>query len=560
MKKLYHVIFLFTISTSSLFAQWAEETLATLTLEQKVGQLFMIPAVSDDVSKKSIERYMPGKSGITEEYYQHLIRDKYIGGLIFFKGNPVKQIEIVNKAQSWGVLPLLVGQDCEWGLDMRLEGVINFPKHMTLGAIQDDDVIYRVGKMIGQQCRMIGVHVNFAPVVDVNYPHNPIIGVRSFGENKELVAHKSLVFSQGLQDGGVFACAKHFPGHGKTNVDSHLDLPVLELPVQEMTDELYPFKVLIDGGVDAVMMAHISVPLLDSSYIPSSLSRPMVTDVLRTQLGFDGLVFTDAMVMKALSSFFKPAQASVQAVIAGNDVLLYPMDIEGSMQAIADAVKSGLISEKELDQHVLRILRAKERLGLHQQRMTDAVDIQKRLHSGQASELKKLAFQKAITVVRNESSFIPFKNLEPSKVGIVDFDAPKKYSDATVQLGLNATEQEMSDALQAIKDASTVVVRIFKASIHQGFFGKVSDLAPSISSFLGALEQQDKNVVIVLCTSPYALAHLPSGIPTVVAYEPDDDALAAAMDVAWGRMQAEGVLPISLPTTPTPTKPIFCIS
>jgi beta-glucosidase-like glycosyl hydrolase len=367
---------------------WAEQTLQKLTIEEKVGQLFMVGFVcepDDDPSKN----FMMGHY-FDQKEIENLIKNFHIGGLIFFQGSAKKQAEITNKFQMLSKYPLLVGQDCEWGLGMRLSDAISFPKNIELGKIPDESLLYKLGKEIGEQCRAIGVHVNFAPVVDINSnPDNPIIGDRSFGSCKKNVARKGKIFASGLQDGGVIACAKHFPGHGDTSVDSHLDLPVILHSVERLEkEELYPFKILIDSGVGAVMTAHLSIPALDPSGLPATVSRLIVTDLLRKKLGFDGLIFTDAMSMKGITA--APPAAALMALNAGNDILLCPLEVKNSIKYLVKNVKDGKINQNELDAHVLKILQAKEKLGLHKNRLIETDGIYEKLHSKNAEDLKEL--------------------------------------------------------------------------------------------------------------------------------------------------------------------------
>jgi len=522
---------------------WADETLAKLTLEEKVGQLFMVSiAATPPPNAAMLYSFNPNID--RESYCQHLIRDCHIGGLIMFSGDPGKQVALINRAQNAAHIPLLIGQDCEWGLSMRLKDTIQFPKNMTLGAIQDESLIYQVGQEIGQQCKAVGVHINFAPVVDINTnPANPIIGTRSFGHYKEAVARKGLLFAKGLQSAGVLACAKHFPGHGDTSVDSHLDLPVINHSRERlMAEEIYPFKVLIDGGVDAIMPAHIAIEALGSPNMSAILSRSVITDLLRKQLGFEGLIITDGMNMKGIAKFFLPHESSLRAVQAGNDIILCPLDVEGSIAHIIEAVKNGSMNSKELDAHVLRILKTKEKLGLNKNREFETKNIATITHNEKAYSLKKLLYTKAITVINNTSGTLPL-SINNEDVAIVDIGQQSEGS--SLYLPLDADKTSVTTMLDAIDHSHTIVARIFQLAQNQGKFGKVTTLASAVELFLKTALERGKEVVQILCTTPYCLYLLPR-TPTIVAYENDPDALAAAMDVLWGRAQAEGHLPIPL--------------
>ncbi|MBU1008075.1 hypothetical protein KKA53_03285 [Candidatus Dependentiae bacterium] len=374
-------------------ADWAEQAFERLTLEEKVGQLFMIGAVSEP--GVALEKNALWGHYFDQEEIENLIKNYCIGGLVFFQGIAEKQANLTNWFQGMSKLPLLICQDCEWGLGMRLRDGLCFPKNLALGTVSDESLIYDLGKEIGRQCQAIGVHVNFAPVVDINSnPKNPIIGERSFGACKEDVARKGALFAGGLRDAGVIACAKHFPGHGDTDVDSHLDLPVITHSIDRLEqEELYPFRALIDSGVGSIMTAHMSVPALDSSGRPASISRSIVTDLLRNELGFKGLIFSDAMSMGGISKLFKPEEAAFKAICAGNDILLCPLEVESSINYIVRAVKSGRIDGEELNAHVLKILKTKEKLGLHKNCLVKTGAIYEQLHSQYAKDLQKRLYE-----------------------------------------------------------------------------------------------------------------------------------------------------------------------
>jgi beta-glucosidase-like glycosyl hydrolase len=415
---------------------------------------------------------------------------------------------------------------------MRLNDTINFPKNMTLGAIADESLIYEVGKEIGKQCRAIGVHVNFAPVVDINSnPENPIIGIRSFGEFKEEVARRGKIFAKGLQDAGCIACAKHFPGHGDTCVDSHLDLPVVEHTINRLEqEELYPFKILIDSGVGGIMSAHLAVPAIDDSCLPASVSRLIVTDLLKKKLGFEGLVFTDGMNMGGITKMFRPEEAALRAIHAGNDILLCPLDVENSIDYLVQAVKNGLLDEKEIDEHVLKILKVKEQLALHESRLIPIDGIDSILHSEHAINLKKRLYQNAITVIHNDDRVLPLECVSRSNVGIVDIGCNLGYDDVSnLSLPLDAGEIWFNKALGELADFDTIVLRLFKVSKKQGVYGRVPEIDSVVKRLFCELDRLDKKIVIILCMSPYALRFLPN-VPTIVAYENDPDAVEAAIE------------------------------
>ncbi|MEX2350072.1 MAG: glycoside hydrolase family 3 N-terminal domain-containing protein, partial [Flavobacteriaceae bacterium] len=335
--------------------KWVDSIYDGMTLEEKVCQLFMVDLFSSD-SKSKIERI------------KRLISEQHIGGIIFSKGGPGRQAKITNDFQKTAKVPLMIAMDAEWGLAMRLDSTYAFPWNMTLGAIEDLSLIKKVGKRIGEHNKRLGVHMNFAPVVDINTnPNNPIIGNRSFGEDMQNVTQKAAAFMEGMQSAGVLANGKHFPGHGDTDSDSHKTLPTVSFSEKRIDSvELYPYNQLFNKGLASVMIAHLNVPSLEPRQnLPTSLSKPVVTDLLKEKLGFNGLIFTDALNMKGVSNYTTPGQVDLAAFHAGNDVLLISEDVPKAHALIVGAYKSGDISEERLSHSVKKILYAKYKVGLH---------------------------------------------------------------------------------------------------------------------------------------------------------------------------------------------------
>src|SRR5690606_24242004 len=289
---------------------------------------------------------------------ENQIKKYNVGGLVFFQGGPVRQANLTNHYQSLAKTPLLVTIDGEWGLGMRLDSVTKFPYQLTLGAISDPSIVYEMGVAVGQQSRRLGIHVNFAPVVDINNnPNNPVIGYRSFGQDKERVAQLGIAYTKGMQDAGIMACAKHFPGHGDVDVDSHYDLPVINKSLAQLdTAELYPFKKLFEAGVGSVMIAHLYIPAIDNTANrATSISKNNVTGLLKDDLHFEGLTFTDALEMKGVTKFFPGGEIAVQSLIAGNDILCLPEDVGGSLAAIKSAIKKKKLSWKDIDARLRKV-------------------------------------------------------------------------------------------------------------------------------------------------------------------------------------------------------------
>jgi len=394
---------LFTLSFAQTRTQlsrdaWVDSVFESLSKEEKIAQLMVIRAHSNlglDHVQKVVDQ----------------VQKYNVGALCFFQGGPVRQANLTNLYQSLAKTPLMVTIDGEWGLGMRLDSVIKYPYQLTLGALTDDKLVYEMGVAVGEQMKRIGVHVNYAPVVDVNNnPNNPVIGYRSFGEDKYKVARFGVAYMKGMQDAGIMACAKHFPGHGDTEVDSHYDLPVISKSLPSLDSlELYPFKQLFKAGVGSVMIAHLAIPAIDNTANhPTSLSKNNVDDLLRDELDYDGLTFTDALEMKGVTKFFPAGEAAVQAIIAGNDMLCLPDDVPAAINAIETAVKKKRIKQKDIDEKVLRVLRAKYDLGLANLQPIETANLLEDLNARTESIMRQVA-RNAVTVLRNDASFQPEK-------------------------------------------------------------------------------------------------------------------------------------------------------
>ena len=371
---------------------WVDSIYNQMTLEEKIGQLFMVQVFSDkDTAHKN-------------EILQ-LIKEQHIGGVIFSKGGPVRQAKLNNELQKASKIPLLVGMDAEWGLSMRLDSTYAFPWNMTLGAIKDEALIEQTGKHIGEHCKRLGVHFNFAPVVDINTnPNNPIIGNRSFGEDRDRITRQSLAFMKGMQGAGVLANAKHFPGHGDTDSDSHKTLPTVGFSAQRIDSvELYPYRELIKNGLSSVMVAHLNVPALESrAGYPSSISKNIVTNILKDSLGFEGLIFTDALNMKGASNFSAPGDIDLAAFLAGNDVLLISENVKLAVAKISKALSDGIFEETRLEHSVKKVLMAKYKLGLHNYQPVQIDNLIKDLNRLEDELLYEKLTESAITVKKNQ--------------------------------------------------------------------------------------------------------------------------------------------------------------
>ena len=371
MKKILLLLIILTSTQFHLDAQtkaekkWIKHQFKSLSLDEKIAQLMVLRAHSNWDAKKV-------------DSLADLIKQYNIGGLCFFQGGPIRQAIQTNNYQKIAKTPLLITIDAEWGIGMRLDSVEMFPRQLSLGAMPNSQLVYQMGAAIAEQCKRLGIQVNYAPVVDINNnPANPVINDRSFGQNKKTVIEYGIAYMKGMQDNGIMAAAKHFPGHGDVSVDSHNDIPVVAKSREALDSmELAPFKALIDAGIESVMVAHLSVPAIDNAEKrPTSLSAKAVNGVLKTDLGFKGISVTDALDMKAISNYYPEGEANVQAILAGHDMLCLPGDIGQSIKRVKEAITEGRISQNDIDARVKKILAAKYKYGLSQLKSIDTLNI-----------------------------------------------------------------------------------------------------------------------------------------------------------------------------------------
>ncbi len=522
---------------------WANFSLSKMSLDEKIGQLFTIRAHSNK-----------GQDHINQ--IQSYIKKYQVGGLCFFQGTPQKQVELTNKYQALSKTPLMISMDAEWGLGMRhKEHVVSFPRQLTLGAISDNTLIYEMGKMIADQLSDVGAHINFAPVVDVNNnPSNPVIHNRSFGEDMFNVATKSYAYMKGMQDSKIIACAKHFPGHGDTDVDSHKDLPVL-LHDRERLDslELMPFRVMSQLGIKSMMSAHLSVPSIDSSpNRPTSLSKIAIEDILRGELNFDGLVFTDALEMQGVAKHFNPGQMEVEALKAGNDVLLLPIDLDKAVTSIKEAIKSGELNESDIDEKVLRILKAKHFLGLtKKQYISSGSGLKKKLNSNKIKAFKTKLYEKAVTLVVDKNNAVPIADIPANAFACLSIGVKSKsaFQESLQKFGItnsanvksNFTAARQAEIVQKFQKAETIIIGIHDMSIY-----KSKDFGISKQTFdLIYKLKTTKKVILCVFGSPYALQYF-SDVPSILmAYEDDELMQDVAAQAIMGVTRIEGTLPVT---------------
>ncbi|MEL6390250.1 MAG: glycoside hydrolase family 3 N-terminal domain-containing protein [Bacteroidota bacterium] len=525
-------------------SEWVDSIMNEMTTAEKIGQIFMIRAFSkeDPSHIKDVKRQ---------------IKDYQVGGICFFQGSPLKQAALTQEYQEMSDVPMMIGIDGEWGLGMRFpKDAISFPKQLTIGAINDHQLIYRMGKEIGRQCQLSGVNVNFAPAVDVNNnPLNPVINIRSFGEDPFNVAAKAYAYMKGLEDSDVMACAKHFPGHGDTDVDSHHDLPIIPHDRARLDSiELFPFQMMIRQGIPAVMTAHLSVPTLDSrENRPTTLSSYVVEDLLRDDMGFEGLAFTDAMEMKGVTKYYNPGEADVEAFLAGNDVILLPENMDAAMRAMKEAVASGIISTERLDRSVRRVLEAKYDMNLDEViTRASQENLMTEVNSKEAAVIKAKIYERALTLVDNSEGTLPLTSLLGREYGSISLGST----------GINTFQQRLDDYIDvshyhqsknntnpttydehvtSLKDKDLVFVTIQDMSRYGSKNYGVDQLQ---INFIKQLASETK-VILSIFGSPYAAKYFEDIATVLIAYEEDEMAQDAAAQAIMGAIDITGKLPVT---------------
>jgi len=523
---------------------WVDSVYNSLSVEQRIAQLCIIRAWS-------------WKDSIYNDSLIQIIRKYNPGGVCFFKGSPVRQAMLTNQLQQHAQTPLLVAIDAEWGLGMRLDSAFSFPRQMALGAISDDSLIYKMGLLIGKNCRRMGIHINFAPVADVNNnPLNPVINFRSFGENRELVTRKSILYMKGMQAAGIMTTAKHFPGHGDTETDSHLTLPVINHDRKRLDSvELYPFKALIKEGVMGMMIAHLYVPCLDTAInTPTTLSEKVITGLLKQELGFRGFVVTDALDMQGVTKFYKPGEIEMKALQAGNDILLLPLGMEMAIRGIKTAIDSGLVSMDTLEARCRRILALKFHLGLREKPIIALENLVDDLNQPEAEALRQEMVNESITVLKNELKMIPLTGLDRRKIAVLSMgDSLPNLFQHTLNryvhmkmfnVPSNFAKLYADSIIKQVNDFDIVII---------GMHGIKSNAADTFGITLDMIRLIDtvtrvNRTIITLFGTPYALPWIPNLNKTeaiVVAYQDNPSTELAAAGVIFGGIAAQGKLPVT---------------
>ncbi len=521
--------------------EWVNAMYDSMTEDERLGQLIVVRAHSNK-----------GESHAHE--VEDLIKKYHVGGMTFFQGTPEKQAELTNRYQKLATkIPLMISIDAEWGLGMRMKSsTMSFPRQMTLGAIQDNRLIYEFGQEMARQCRRIGVHVNFAPVVDVNNnPNNPVINDRSFGEDRYNVAAKSYMYMKGMQDNMLLACAKHFPGHGDTDVDSHSGLPIINHDLTRLDSiELYPFKVLSQHGVGSMMIAHLNIPAYDDrKNVPSSLSQNVVTDLLRKDLGYNGLIFTDGLEMAGARKAYKGGEVEAQALIAGNDVLLLPRSVSDAVKAVKKALADGRLSQDDFERKVKKVLTAKYRLGLTSAQKIEMNGIRSDLNNYQATDLNRRLIENAITAVRNKDGLLPLNTLGD-------------YASISIGRGYKTTFQKQLGKLSKMShyytnndiSSSQRNSLVRKLKNKEAVIISFQDLNKSVksrfgvrSSALSLVKELAKHtkVIVVNFGSPYALKYFDNVDWLIEAYEENRVTQEVAAGAVFGTTRMTGRLPVT---------------
>lgn len=514
---------------------WVDSIYNSLSTDQKIGQLFTIWVATKQGADKMKE-------------VSSIIKKNHLGGLIFSLGNIKDQAKYTNEFQSISKVPLLIGMDAEWGIGMRLDDAFSFPYNMTLGAVNDESLIYNVGKRIGVHAKRIGVHINFAPVTDINTnPNNPIIGSRSFGEDKLSVTNKSLSYLKGMQSEGIMGSAKHFPGHGDTSTDSHKTLPTINFSAKRINEvELFPYKKLIDNNLSSVMVAHMEVPSLEKEpKMPSTLSKNIISKLLKKKLKFEGLVITDAMDMKGVVDFNKNQSADVSALLAGNDILLMPDDLDESTKSIKNAINNGIITEKRLKYSVKKILMAKYKAGLHVNNEVNLNNIVEDMNSDVDKLLFEEITEKSITLIKNDNDILPLKDIS-SKIAFLEMGGSS--SDEFFKMLNHYTKVDKieydSEILRKIEPYNTVIVGFHKSNKSPFDPYKFSKSDKEILELIS----KNKKVILNIFAKPYALMDVDmTDISSVlVSYQNNSTAQNKSAQIIFGALPAVGKLPVSI--------------
>ena len=512
--------------------EWAKQALAGMSTKEKIAQCFMINISSND--PKSVE------DGL------HLIHDYQVGGVIFFQGEQSNLKQAIKSAEEQAKIPLFIAMDAEWGTNMRLFDGERFPYALTLGAANDTILTKKIGELMAEECSNLGINFNFAPVADINSnAANPVIGFRSFGEDQKHVTTHALTLARALESNGVISCLKHFPGHGNTSQDSHLELPTLEEDFNTLTqNDLFPFQAGIQAGVSSFMIGHLSVPAIDPSKTPASLSKPVITDLLQQKMHFKGLVVSDALNMEAITENYGKVEAAVKSFEAGCDILLMPEDVPGAIQSIQEKVDAGVISVQELNNRCLKILKTKHKFIVKQQPKHTYTEEEKEF-------IKHQTFEKACTVLKNDGDGLQLKRLD-KKPAVVAIGLHTGHLQEAIDLFADVdyyhyytAKEGLEEFNEKINEHETIIISLHASSLrakNKYSFGE--EIKPFLQKF------KAKQVTLLLMGSPYAISEfgdLTNINSILVAYENNRYADLAATQILFGASTSNGKLPVTVP-------------
>ncbi|HZW40621.1 MAG TPA: glycoside hydrolase family 3 N-terminal domain-containing protein [Ignavibacteriaceae bacterium] len=533
---------------------WVDSVLNTLSLREKAAQLVM-PWVTGNYLSEDSHEY---------KRLQRLVQQDKVGGLIFFKGDIMNEAILINKMQKLANIPLLVASDFERGLAMRLSDGLEFPYNMALAATNDPQLAYEMGKVVAIESRAIGIHQNYAPVADINNnAENPIINIRSYSEDKNIVSLFSSAFIQGTIDGGNISTVKHFPGHGNTEIDSHQDVPTLTGSKEELRNlELAPFQASINSGVQSVMVGHLNVPAYnENKFIPATLSKPLISDLLKTTMGFKGLVITDAMNMSAITKYYSVAQATVMAIQAGVDLILFPPDEETAINAIYNTVVNGTITEERINQSVRKLLAAKKWLNIEEHRFTNLNSISQICSSNAHLKLAEEIADKSITLVKDEAKMLPLNFVNKKEIAVITIsegygiESSKLFQNLISQKNINVNNiyisrrssiKDYKRALQLAKLSDEIIIPAYiKVRAYQG----TVNLSPENIKLIKDIEALNKPIMLISFGNPYLLSAFPAISTYLTAYGDAPVSQKAMLKAIFGEIDIQGKLPISISNT-----------
>ena len=516
--------------------RWVDSVMQTLSPRQRAAQLFVMAVNPQD---RSSARTMVDK----------YVKKDCVGGLIFNEGSIEDFASLVNYAQGVTQVPLMMSVDGEWGLSMRVSDTPEYPRNLLLGAIDDDRILYNYGREVARELRRIGFQVNFAPVLDVNdNPLNPVIGTRSFGESPEEVARHAIAYARGLEDGGVMSVGKHFPGHGSSTEDSHKTLPEIRKSMKELnTVELVPFRRYIDAGLSGIMIAHLFVPSIEPELTPTTMSRKCVTDLLRDQLNFNGLIFTDALTMQGAQKYLK-GSACVQSLLAGNDVLLMPANADKEVDAIEAAVKEGVLTQEAIDSRCRRMLEYKYALGLTGKDLVNTDNLRRNLNGADSQVLIRQMIAGGITVLKNKKDILPVKNLQSRRIAVVTIggDADNMFSRRCANYAQVTTYN-----VSAGQSAAALADQLKENRFNLVLLLALNDDQASVNAAKAIVRACD-HTVLTVTSKPYDIARWADAVNSghadgvVLTYENSELALDYAAQTIFGGNAAKGCLPVSL--------------